>query len=519
MRRKTVGSLGTPKPLALATSKACGNVLPFPVVSMVTPALSQSPPAMTVGSTALAVQPLPLEEPARSEDYPSRPSGVTDEVLLEAWHRLHCPVASVAGSKKKDGTIRRVNHASSGIHRPKAYAATHGDVVQLNEAHVVSLYDHVSRLCKSANSRYLSDHKIQPVDLINPKAEAYVLDCFKHRVSVWQGVVDLLSQKAASDHKDYSFSEVVELRKLERADEPPPPWVEPMLDRMVELPAANDDASIEYVAPPFVGPRDGVICREDVPVRSWDSYIKTRAYYHGKKLRELTESFNAHDYKQNVSVSKYRRSLEMLSCHEDIPEGSYVAYAKTQKYYHDLKQKMYEELWEAEEVRLKNVKLLAHSYALFKRNKKWRATKEFMSRMKCAFNEYVNSSALSATHANEKAIKRTYKLKAYANKNKTVSSYQPLSFVGWVRLVTAGHSLPGNQKFLGPVKSTAISDQALSRIFSRVVASVVEAKAAIRKQVADAMRCIHNGMRYELSDGGVLLPEGSLIVVPLENNW
>lgn len=505
----------------LAVGVGITNVIAFPGV--VVPTRAESPPAMvTAGNTALAVdyqtEVEPLEEPAEERGVGGRPEGVSDQVLYESWLRLHTPYASVAGTKRK-GVTRRVNVATSGIHKPKAYSPFLNQTVQHPSAHVVGMQEMLNGLLHSAESRYLSDHK-RVQEFVDPRAEKYVYDRHLEKVEVWFPLIAMYQQAAEVSHSNYDFKMNLEYRRLERDDIPvqgpqgPTAFVGPV------KPAANDDASVEAVATPYVGPIEKLQCINDIPARSWDDWYNIKQRKYAARQRELEEAFNAYDYKQNTQSSKYTLPEGLLSTHEGVPERSYMAYKNTQEHYRKRREAEYTRLFDEEDRRKKEVRMLAETYVKFVKHK-WSASPEFMLKMQTAFDEQVSNPRVQSQVS--RAQRYRYKLRALRSKNVHTRSYEAVPFATFVSLYGEGHDLPGNvQKAvvtLGKQRpATVWSNQALSRVFSKVVAAVNDAKAMIRTEVVNAKRIIFGEVEYTLTNGGVLLPV-NLVELPMEPGW
>lgn len=148
-------------------------------------------PTVVATAAAEALAPERTAERSRGDEgvgidpgKPPRPKGVSDQQLLDAWHLLHCPKASVAGRKdKKTGVISR-SHPGL-IHRPKITMIKGASVSDITvAANPVHHEDHQRRVARSMENRTAVGHT-QPQELINPKAMQYHQEMHEFRVDMW----------------------------------------------------------------------------------------------------------------------------------------------------------------------------------------------------------------------------------------------------------------------------------------------------------------------------------------------
>lgn len=168
-------------------------------------------------------------------EFPPRPANCTDKQLYEEWQRLHTPLGTTAGTRRKvsftdnDGvesiiTVIERSHTGA-IHRAKAVGHSADPSV-----FAVDKKTYLSRMSSSARSRIaLKGTSKSTVEyLINPSAEEYVHDCFAVGAGIWSDVVAGLAEVSNVQHEDgyhingvktVPSSERMEQRKLERRTE------------------------------------------------------------------------------------------------------------------------------------------------------------------------------------------------------------------------------------------------------------------------------------------------------------
>lgn len=246
--------------------------------------------AATSGALALALAPVAEEEPSREtvegigSDWPSRPSGVSDSDLYQAWLLLKTPWATVSGKKNKDGVVIRTPYSYSRTVQPRAIS-TSDERVSYPDAYVITRSDMLSRLNKSARTRFRKG--MNPyvasniVNLENKKATQFYQEVHAHRVSVWSGflteLVDIHRLKPTDmGYKEVLFDTVSNINAMKFSTSG------------IETSTPINDASVNVVKQ-FVGPVVPVVSERN---ETWRSEVRTRFYYWKKKRDQLKALFN-----------------------------------------------------------------------------------------------------------------------------------------------------------------------------------------------------------------------------------
>lgn len=151
----------------------------------------------------------------------ARPNGVSDEVLLDEWLRLHTPRASVNVRKDK-----RVWHGGNPLRRK---AVSLSDVkAHFNGYRTVDLKTYMGAMAQSQVSRYWSEPGHNVEEMRNTKASSYILDSFKLHAEAIRGIERCFNKKYMKLHDELrenreksnvvSFADAMQSRWEEKED-------------------------------------------------------------------------------------------------------------------------------------------------------------------------------------------------------------------------------------------------------------------------------------------------------------
>lgn len=510
------------KPLSLAVSSLAPTTPYLTVVSRGEPAV---PASVAPVATAAALKEEAVEV-AVGGDWPSRPAGVSEEVLYNEWLRVHTPKATVATSKRMaDGSYKRKSYNYSNILRPKAIAIGVG--VMRHDCYVIPLREYMSRINESATSRYKTGARSPVKELVNPKAEKYILDCHAHRALVWKGVVRGCIAKSQADASQYSFKDRIEMRRLEKQDDPSQYdasgvyWEQAVSDASA---AANDES--------FVGP----IAACTVPDKDINTYFvsdpeaelvmwSVREHDYLLRHQQLEQAFAAASVKAPVISSPVEepRPISSVGKWRSFLENYYLA-------------------------RRKNMLLSA----------------DYIREMRALSVDWNDHTGWSHRQMKSRVTQYQYMLRSVAKRNRpvTVSEYHPVSANTFWKMFTSGHSLPGEdfdmntyfqpnvdaeramlrarfhsyklrkaeltETFRNHVKDKVLvkkpdtpADEVLCRLYDRLVADTRKAKAEIKSLVV-AAKVHFADMEFVQTESGLLLPAVMLDVqreLAMEPRW
>lgn len=485
--------------------KLVKNRLAAAIVGVDTPYLTvlsgttmiNSPPS-TAASTAVALDES-SDEGSVGGDWPSRPEGVSDSVLLDAWLQLHTPKATVHLVKKKGNKVRPP-YAKSGIHVPKATCLGFGNPAYKKGVHVTSEAGMRAKMDRSLQSRMAVGATANVSPFVTPKAEQYVLDCWAHRCSVVKDELDAIKAWSNAVHnKAPSHAEVVELHIIRKETEEDPSrydtsgllWETSCNDASV---AMNDD---------FVGPLQPVYVSKDA----------TNVYYPLDST--VVESMEAAaSYHREVLQFQLERAFSGAT---DVVKKELESERKSVETFFSL--------------RSKGVDNFSQKWVQDKRKQ---------------LSNYLNSVSSSAAEASSRWLQYRYKLQGL--KRKVSSAYEPISQDKFWSLFRSGHSLPGEdfdnntyftedrevykaalktafhyykkrraelrEAFASHVavapkvivkKPDTPSDEALCRLYDRILAEAHAAKDCLKVQ-ANAAKAQFNGQSFVQADSGIFIP-------------
>lgn len=495
MRKKSVAKIGGARShLYLATRG--GEILGEPLAI-------QPYQYASAGSAALKVEEQAVEtqstETKAEKGYPQRPKGVSDQHLYEAWLLMNTPVGSVAGSKVKTpegNVLRRVPHSKSYRHRPKAFAI--GDVVSIESAYVIPLQEYINRISASAESRYKKGvNSNSNVDIhYNKAAMKWVQEVHAHRVSIATDIVKSIAMTAELTQRG-TLDNVVELRRLERIDEPDAATL-----ALIEKPApvVETNASVSANDSVFVGPtqqQDLVNFVGDIPLHAYNDYKEVDNFYHHLKRKELHEVF------------------------AQFGDGDIVV---------TVRPKLAEEVEKHSQARGKvALRFLAFS-KIGKRKLSDEGKRKFRSYAKAWEGSSSNALALAA---NERQVKFQYKVRGLRQKNNptvVTSPYTPMPMKQRLALFANAQWLPGHHSPVELVPTSAPKaevlpngfvgldqksiDTALLNLSDRIEQSYNAAKHSVKTKYEKIKAVLFGKTYYNLTPGGILVPTGEATELP-----
>lgn len=492
-----------PNKLSLATSSVSA---PAPYLTVVSRGETAVPTSVAPVATAAALQEEAVDV-AVGGDWPSRPEGVSEEVLYNEWLRAHTPTASVSTQKKMaDGSFKRKPHRVSNIHRPKAIALGVG--VTRTDCYVIPIREYVERINSASTSRYKKGASPVVKDFINPKAEKYIMDCHIHRALVWKEVARAINRKSLADHESYDFKDRIEARRLEQYDDPSrfdtsgTLWEQAVSDASA---AANDDD--------FVGPL--MLC--PVP----DGKDHNTYFVSSEEAELLMWSVREHDYQLRQRELEQVFAVEAKAPVVTPPTEQPRPLASVAK-------------WRS---KLENFYLMRHKGMLM--------GDSFTREMRELCKDWNEVTGWSHRQMKSRVTQYQYMLRSMAERS-SASEYQPVSTDTFWKMFREGHSLPGDSHDMNayfqpnaaaessmlrarfhdyklrkaeltetfrshvddPVlvkKPSTPADEVLCRLYDRLVADARKAKAEIKSLVV-AAKVQFAGTEFVQTETGLLLP-------------